>query len=358
MAAGAAHLLLDELKERRALSKEGFAELIRNRDAVRAQAQEEAQRLQRRAFGNRVFRRALIECTNYCANNCSYCGIRRGNGKAERFRLSKEEILSCCDDAARLGFKTFVLQGGEDSAFSPDFVAGLVREIKERYPDRAVTLSLGEQTEETYRLWKQAGADRYLLRHESADDAHYRLLHSEDSPARTAAARKSCLYSLKAIGYQCGAGFMAGSPFQTEEHLAADLLFLHELKPQMVGIGPFIPHKDTPFAGHPAGAAELTTFLLSIIRIMLPRALLPATTALATIAADGRERGILAGANIVMPNVSPKAARERYALYEGKAHEGAEAAEGLALLEERLQRIGYELTDARGDYSDNLQYNR
>ena len=358
MAKGAAHLLLDELKERRTLSKEGFAELIKCRDAVRADAQEAAVRLQRQSFGNKVFVRALIECTNYCANNCSYCGIRRGNSKARRYRLSKEEILSCCESAARLGFKTFVLQGGEDSAFSPDFVAGLIKEIKARHPDRAVTLSFGEQSEETYRLWRQAGADRYLLRHESADDAHYRLLHAEDSPARTAAARKACLYALKAAGYQCGAGFMVGSPFQTAEHLAADLAFLAEFKPQMVGIGPFIPHKDTPFAAYPAGAAELTTFLLSIIRIMLPRALLPATTALATIAADGREQGILAGANVVMPNVSPEAARERYALYEGKAREGAEAAEGLALLEERLARIGYALSYARGDYSDNLQYNR
>ena len=355
MATSKARLLLRELEERGTLSKENFADLIRNRDTVRAEAQEAAQMLQKRSFGAKVFRRALIECTNYCANNCSYCGIRSGNGKAERFRLSKEEILSCCDDAARLGFKTFVLQGGEDSAFSPDFVASIIKEIKARHPECAVTLSLGEQTEETYRLWKAAGADRYLLRHESADPEHYRLLHAEDSPKRTCAARKACLYSLKELGYQCGAGFMVGSPFQIEEHLAADLLFMHELKPEMVGIGPFIPHKDTPFANHPAGSVELTTFLLSIIRIMLPNALIPSTTALATVAPDGREQGILAGANVVMPNVSPKAARERYTLYEGKAREGAEAAEGLALLVERLQRIGYTLSDERGDYCDNLQ---
>ena len=358
MAASGSLLLLDELKEKGTLSKENFAELIKNREDARAEARKEAARLQRQAFGNKVFCRALIECTNYCANNCSYCGIRSGNGRLERFRLSKEEILQCCERAARQGFKTFVLQGGEDYAFSPDFVAGLIKEIKARHPDCAVTLSLGEQSEETYRLWKRAGADRYLLRHESADDAHYRLLHDEDSPKRTAAARKACLYSLKEIGFQCGAGFMVGTPFQTEEHLAADLLFLHELKPQMIGIGPFIPHKDTPFASCPAGSVELTTFLLSIIRIMLPCALIPSTTALATIATDGREQGILAGANVVMPNVSPQAARERYVLYEGKARAGAEAAEGLSLLEERLNRIGYALIHERGDYCDNLQYNR
>ena len=349
MAASDAHLLLDELKENKTLSKENFAALIRRREEVRAEAQAEARRLQHRAFGNKVFRRALIECTNYCANNCSYCGIRRGNERLERYRLSKEEILSCCKRAAQLGFKTFVLQGGEDSAYSPDFVAELIREIKARHPDCAVTLSLGEQALETCRLWKRAGADRYLLRHESADDEHYRLLHDEDSPERTAAARKSCLYSLKALGYQCGAGFMVGSPLQTEEHLAADLAFLSEFKPEMVGIGPFIPHKDTPFAACPAGSMELATFLLSIIRIMLPDALIPATTALATVSADGREQGILAGANVVMPNVSPAAAREKYVLYEGKAREGAEAAEGLILLEGRLKRIGYTLSDERGD---------
>ena len=358
MATSGAHLLLDELEERRTLSKENFAELIKCRDAVRKEAQEAAVRLQRQCFGNKVFVRALIECTNYCANNCSYCGIRRGNVKAERYRLSKEEILECCNSAAQLGFKTFVLQGGEDSAFSPSFVAGLIMEIKARHPDCAVTLSFGEQSAETYRLWKQAGADRYLLRHESASLEHYRLLHAEDAPARTAATRKACLYSLKEIGFQCGAGFMVGSPFQTAEHLAADLAFLAEFKPQMVGIGPFIPHPDTPFAAYPAGTVEMTAFLLSIIRIMLPAALIPATTALATIAPDGRERGILAGANVVMPNVSPEAARERYTLYEGKASEDAEAAEGLKLLEERLARIGYELSYARGDYSDNLLLNR
>lgn len=343
-------LLLRELEKTGKLSKENFAALIENRDEVRIEAQKEAQKISLRKFGREVFHRALIECTNCCANNCSYCGIRHGNAQLERYRLAKEEILKCCENAARLSFKTFVLQGGEDAAFSPDFVAGLIREIKKCHPDCAVTLSLGEQADETYRLWKEAGADRYLLRHESADDEHYRFLHAEDAPERTAAARRACLYSLKALGYQCGSGFMVGSPLQTAELLAADLVFLSELKPEMVGIGPFIPHKDTPFAAYPAGTAELCTFLLSVIRIMLPDALIPATTALATIAPDGREQGILAGANVVMPNVSPVAAREKYALYEGKAREGAEAAEGLALLEKRLERIGYTLSDARGDH--------
>lgn len=344
-------LLLQELAENGRLSRDNFAELIGRRQEARTEAAELAVRIQQRKSGKQVFRRALIECTNYCRNNCSYCGIRCANRNVSRYRLPAEEILACCGKAFRLGFRTFVLQGGEDAAFSPDAVAGLARTIKARFPECALTLSLGEQESSVYRLWKKAGADRYLLRHESANPEHYRFLHAEDKPERTAEARKACLEALKACGYQTGSGFMTGSPGQTAEHLAEDLLFLADLQPEMAGIGPFIPHPQTPFAAYPQGSAELTTFLLSVVRILLPDALIPATTALATIAPDGREQGILSGANVVMPNISPENAKRNYEIYQGKISEGAESAEGLAVLRERIQNIGYVLSDGRGDFS-------
>lgn len=344
-------VLVKELTETRRLSKDNFEELIVHREEVRRIIREEAVKIQRRKFGKDIFRRALIECTNYCRNNCSYCGIRRDNKTVARYRLSKEEILGCCGRAAELGFKTFVLQGGEDPAFNPDFTAEIIREIRPRFPDTAITLSLGEQSRETYVLWKKAGADRYLLRHESANEAHYRFLHSRDNPERTAAVRKKCLAYLKEAGYQTGSGFMVGSPEQTSAHLAEDLLFLSDLQPEMVGIGPFIPHDKTPFADYPGGSLELTTFLISVIRIMLPDALIPSTTALASISGRGREEGILAGANVVMPNISPSYARKKYEIYQNKISEGAESAEGLSNLEKRMKDIGYNLCCSRGDFT-------
>lgn len=343
--------LVSELKETGRLSKDNFIDLIENREAARNSIGEEAAKIRRGKFGNTVFKRALIECTNHCANNCSYCGIRRDNKDVSRYRLSKEDILQCCARAEKRGFKTFVLQGGEDPAFTADFTADVISEIRARFPECAITLSLGERDDATYRQWKRAGANRYLLRHESADAAHYRFLHAQDAPERTIEKRKACLASLKKNGYQTGSGFMVGSPGQTAAHIAEDLLFLAELRPEMVGIGPFIPHTKTPFARHPGGTAELTTFLLSVIRIMLPDALLPSTTALATIEPDGRERGILAGANVVMPNISPADVRKKYEIYQNKISENAESAEGLSSLEKRLDAIGFVLSDARGDFS-------
>ncbi|MCI8374389.1 MAG: [FeFe] hydrogenase H-cluster radical SAM maturase HydE [Lachnospiraceae bacterium] len=306
----------------------------------------EAVRLQRMYYGNKVYVRGLLEYTNYCRNNCYYCGIQRENRKVMRYRLTLEEILACCEEGWKLGFRTFVLQGGEDPFDTEERVVKLIHSIKAAWPDCALTLSIGERSYECYQAFRRAGADRYLLRHETADETHYRSLHPAD---RSLGARKQCLFELKRLGFQTGTGFLVGSPGQTYRELAKDLAFLKELQPEMVGIGPFIPHRDTRFAGEQAGSVELTLKLLSVIRILLPRVLLPATTALGTLAADGRERGFMAGANVVMPNLSPKKNRKQYSLYDNKLCEGAEAAEGLKALDARMRAVGYELCMDRGD---------
>lgn len=331
-----------------ALTAEEYAELIRCADdpeTVQALTRE-AVRLRKLYYQDKVYTRGLIEFTNYCRNDCYYCGIRRGNLHARRYRLSKEEILHCCADGYALGFRTFVLQGGEDGWFTDERTADIIRAIRKEYPDCAVTLSMGERSYESYRLLREAGADRYLLRHETADEAHYGKLHPR---SMSLAVRKMCLYDLKLLGYQTGAGFMVGSPGQTVECLAEDLTFLKELEPQMVGIGPFIPHHDTRFAEEPAGSVELTLFLLSVIRILLPKVLLPATTALGTLDPEGRVRGLAAGANVVMPNLSPLKNRKQYDLYDNKISTGEEAAEGRARLAEQVAKAGYRLVDDRGD---------
>lgn len=338
----------EKLIRERALNREEYVELLKSaRDGeAAARLKAEALRLRRQYYGDGVYSRGLIEFTNYCKNNCYYCGIRRGNAKACRYRLTAEEILSCCENGYALGFRTFVLQGGEDPWFTDERMAELVRSIKRRYPACAVTLSIGERSYESYRLLKEAGSDRYLLRHETAGEAHYRKLHPSEMRL---AARKQCLYDLKALGYQVGAGFMVGSPGQTEEDIAEDLVFLKELKPEMVGIGPFIPHRDTPFAGESAGSVELTLFLLSVIRILLPKVLLPATTALGTLDPKGREKGLQAGANVVMPNLSPMKIRKQYELYDNKLCTGEEAAECRDCLARRVETAGYRLLVDRGD---------
>lgn len=298
-------------------------------------------------YGNKIYIRGLIEFTNYCKNNCYYCGIRCANKQAERYRLTMEQILSCCETGWNLGFRTFVLQGGEDPYFTDDRICEIVREIKKRYPECAVTLSIGEKSEESYQAYFDAGADRYLLRHETADEAHYRKLHPEQMSLFY---RKNCLKILKKIGYQTGCGFMVGSPGQTVDTLFEDLMFIKELQPEMAGIGPFIPHKDTPFAEEPAGTVETTLRLLAIIRLIHPHILLPSTTALGTIDPKGREKGILAGANVVMPNLSPVNVRGKYTLYDNKICTGDEAAECKACMAARMSSIGYEVITARGDY--------
>ncbi len=311
-----------------------------------AQAAELARDFREPFYGKKIFIRGLIEFTNYCRNDCLYCGIRRSNRNAPRYRLNREEILSCCETGWELGFRTFVLQGGEDPWFTDERICELVRAIKKRWPECAVTLSIGEREEESYRKFREAGADRYLLRHETADECHYRRLHP---PELSLSHRLDCLRTLKRLGFQTGAGFMVGSPGQTVGTLAKDLVFLQEFQPDMVGIGPFLPHHDTPFAGEPAGSGELTLYLLSLIRILLPQVLLPATTALGTLLPNGREQGMLAGANVVMPNLSPEDVRDKYTLYDNKLHSGSEAAEGLRRLQESMAAIGYQVVCDRGD---------
>lgn len=307
----------------------------------------QARRVRERVYGKAVYMRGLIEFTNYCKNDCYYCGIRRSAAHAERYRLTEEQILDCCARGYALGFRTFVLQGGEDVYYTDERLVSLVKKIKAAHPDCALTLSVGERERASYEALFAAGADRYLLRHETADDAHYRRLHPKE---QTPEHRKQCLRDLKDIGYQVGCGFMVGSPYQTAEQLTEDLIFIHELKPHMVGIGPFVPHHDTPFAGKPQGSLALTLRLLGIIRLMQPRVLLPATTALGTIDPQGREKGILAGANVVMPNLSPTDVREKYTLYDNKICTGDEAAECVECLKKRIAATGYELVTDRGDY--------
>ena len=340
--------LIDALRRERVLPRAELAGLIREiSDGDMPYLFDAARETARSRFGNRIYTRGLIEFTNYCRCDCYYCGIRRSNRQAERYRLTQEEILACCRAGYALGFRTFVLQGGEDPYFTDERICELVRAIKSSWPDCAVTLSIGEKEHSSYRLYRKAGADRYLLRHETASPAHYRRLHP---PEQTPQLRRQCLWSLKELGYQVGAGFMVGSPYQTPENLADDLLFLHELSPQMAGIGPFIPHHQTPFSAFPAGTLRQTLLMVALTRLILPNALLPATTALGTIAPDGRERGVLAGANVVMPNLSPVGVRKQYALYDNKICTGDEAAECRACLQNRMRSIGYELAVDRGDF--------
>ncbi len=341
--------LVERLERERTLSQSDFATLIRGRNPETAQLLAQKAAAQRQKYyGKDVYLRGLIEFTNYCKNDCYYCGIRRSNRQAERYRLSQEEILDCCRMGYGLGYRTFVLQGGEDPWYTPERIAALVRQIKKNWADCAVTLSVGEHPKEVYQQWFDAGADRYLLRHETADACHYGMLHPETMSLEK---RMQCLWDLKAIGYQVGCGFMVGSPGQTAEHLAKDLAFIRELEPHMVGIGPFIPQKDTPFGQETAGTLELTVYLLSIIRLMLPQVLLPATTALGTIHPKGRELGILAGANVCMPNLSPVAVRKKYALYDDKICTGDEAAECVRCLQNRIEGIGYHVAPGRGDHA-------
>lgn len=329
-------------------SKIDFVELLEagRNPAVRERLQKEALKIRKKYYGDKVYIRGLIEFTNYCKNNCYYCGIRRGNPVVKRYRLSEEEILSCCENGYGLGFRTFVLQGGEDPYYTDDRMVDIIRKIKARYPDCALTLSIGEKTEESYERFRKAGADRYLLRHETANEEHYKMLHPDEMSLTN---RKQCLFQLKKLGYQVGAGFMVGSPGQTIECLAEDLLFLRELQPEMVGIGPFIPHHETRFAQEEAGDVELTLFLLSVIRILLPKVLLPATTALGTMDVRGREKGLLAGANVIMPNLSPKENRKDYELYDNKICTGEEAAECRQCLARRVESVGCHIVTDRGD---------
>ena len=307
---------------------------------------EAADSARRQVYGTDVYIRGLIEFTNYCENNCFYCGIRRDNSGLSRYRLMREEILSCCDAGYKLGFRTFVLQGGEDPFYDDDEMCKIIQAVKSGYPDCALTLSTGEKSYKSYKMYFDAGADRYLLRHETADAEHYSQLHPKSMSLEN---RKECLMNLKSIGFQTGSGFMVGSPYQKTEYLVKDIKFLIELKPEMIGIGPYITHHKTPFKAFNSGSLELTLRLISILRLIFPYALIPATTALSSIASNGRELGLKAGANVVMPNLSPPSVRNQYSLYDGKVFSGEEAAERLSFLKKQVNKAGYNVVVTRGD---------
>lgn len=340
--------LIERLERERDLTNAEFAVLLdQSSGADRDFLFERARAVRDAHYGRKVYIRGLIELTNYCKNDCLYCGIRKSNASCDRYRLTKEQILSCCESGYALGFRTFVLQGGEDGWYTDERMTDIVRAMRQAYPDCAITLSLGERGRESFKRLYDAGANRYLLRHETADEAHYARLHPV---SMTLAHRLQCLRDLKEIGFQTGAGFMVGSPYQTTECIVRDFRFLQELKPQMVGLGPFIPHHATPLKDFPAGSTERTLLCLSIVRLLLPNVLLPATTALATIDGDGRIKGMNAGCNVVMPNLSPLEDRSKYLLYDNKASSGEEAAESLRALREHLAAAGYEVVIDRGDY--------
>ncbi|MBQ3048698.1 MAG: [Oscillospiraceae bacterium] len=339
--------LIDKLERDHSLSLDEYELLISSyTDETAGYIAEKAVAARKAVYDDSVYIRGLIEVSNICKNDCLYCGIRRSNRECERYRLTPEQILQCCREGYELGFRTFVMQGGEDAYFTDERLCALISDIKSAYPDCAVTLSLGERSRESYQRLFDAGADRYLLRHETADELHYSKLHPQEL---TLTNRIGCLRELKDIGFQVGCGFMVGSPFQTNETIAKDLKFIEEFKPDMCGIGPFIPHRDTPFRDHPAGSVDFTCYLLSIIRLIHPPVLLPATTALGTLEPNGREKGILAGANVVMPNLSPSDVRGKYELYNNKLSSGGESAQRIKELSDRMESIGYKIAMTRGD---------
>ncbi len=348
--------IIDSLAKNHDAPDGALAELIRGCGSGESEyLAEKARTASRSVFGNKIYTRGLIEFTNYCKNDCLYCGIRRSNAAAQRYRLSADEISECCESGYALGFRTFVLQGGEDAYYSDDMICEIVRRIKSRFPDCAVTLSIGEKPRESYAAYKETGADRYLQRHETINPRHYAMLHPRGLSIEN---RVRCLRDLKELGFQTGCGFMVGSPYQTVENIVEDLRFIKEFSPHMIGIGPFIPHAETPFADKSAGTLEQTLILLGILRLMNPFALLPATTALGTISPNGRERGVLFGANVVMPNLSPVSVRKKYMLYDGKICTGEEAAECRGCLARRMESIGYELAVDRGDYPESAPKNQ
>ena len=340
--------IVEELNKNQNIADDELIFLIENNsEESNNLLQKYAQEMSQKYYGKNVFLRGLIEFTNFCKNDCYYCGIRRSNKNAERYRLSKEEILDCCKIGYDLGFRTFVLQGGEDGYYSDDMICSIVYEIHCKDPDCAITLSVGEKSKESYKRYFDSGADRYLLRQETSSKSHYEFLHPKEMSFLN---RQRCLYHLKEIGYQVGCGFMVGSPNQSAEDLVKDLRFMQQLKPQMIGIGPFVPHGDTPFAKYEMGSLELTLKMLGIIRLMFKDVLLPSTTSLGTIHPKGREMGILYGANVVMPNLSPLTVRKKYMLYDGKICTDEESAQCRICLEKRLHSIGYKALMSRGDH--------
>lgn len=346
--------IIDQIRDSRDITREQFALILNTEDKESIDClRDSARSVATAAYGNKIFMRGLIELSSHCKNDCLYCGLRRSNRSAVRYRLTDEQILECCDNGYRLGFRTFVMQGGEDGWFDDSRMCRIVSTVREKYPDCAITLSLGERSRESYQALYDAGANRYLLRHETASPEHYAKLHPSEMSFQN---RIDCLHNLKEIGYQVGCGFMVGSPYQTIDTLYADLQFIRSFQPQMVGIGPFISASGTPFEGQPNGKVNMTLRLLAIIRLLHPPVLLPATTALGTLHPRGRELGIQFGANVVMPNLSPREHRKDYSIYDNKICTGEEAAECRACTEQRIRNIGYETVVDRGDFNPNMEY--
>lgn len=342
--------LIDKLEKEKKLERSEWIFLLENYlPEDREYARIKAQDIAISKFGKKIFFRGIIEFSNICKNDCYYCGIRRSNSCISRYRLSKEDILECAREGYTHGFRTFVLQGGEDGHFSDDVLCEIIVSLKNKYPDCAVTLSVGERSRESYQKLYNAGADRYLIRHEAANSELYSKIHPSFQKHQE---RMRCLRDLREIGYQTGCGFMVGVPFQKISDIADDMVFIQDFKPQMVGLGPFLPHKDTPFGIYEAGSVDLTLFLISLTRIMLPNVLLPSTTALGTAKGDGRQLGVLAGCNVVMPNLSPENVRKKYMLYDNKIGTECDAESGVRLLREQMNEIGYEVICSRGDYKD------
>ena len=329
--------LIEKLRKTRDLTNDEFKQILTT-DKFDEELILSADEIRREIYSDKVYIRGLIEFSNYCKNNCNYCGIRACNSNTKRYRLSKEDILECCETGYKLGFRTFVMQSGEDPYFTDDVLCDIISSVRKKYPDCAITLSIGEKSRESYEAYYNAGANRFLLRHEASNSELYGKLHPENMSLET---RKQCLFDLKEIGYQVGTGFMVGAPYQTIDHIIEDIRFMQALSPDMIGIGPFITHCDTPFASFESGSVELTIRLVALFRHLFPYALIPATTALGTISKDGRERGLRAGANVVMPNLSPKKFRKLYAIYNDKLSTGEEAAESLRLLEKKVKKAGY-----------------
>ena len=340
--------LIEKLQKEGLLTEDEFCRLLWTEDEnIRSELFTTAQQTAWENFGKKIYIRGLIEFTNHCQRDCFYCGLRCSNKKVERYRMPKEVIMDCCKAGYAMGFRTFVLQGGEDHYYTDEVMCNLIRSIKHLYPDCAITLSIGERSLKSYKEMYDAGADRYLLRHETADSLHYSRLHP---PAYSLAVRQDCLYDLQSIGYQVGSGFMVGSPYQLTEYLAKDFAFLRVLNPAMIGIGPFIPNKDTPFRHQKAGSLELTLRCIAILRIMFPTANIPSTTALGTLHPEGRLHGILAGANVLMPNLSPREVQERYTLYDRISGVDGGLEQNMRLLSNQLTPYGYVMVVDRGDY--------
>lgn len=341
--------ILRRYDEMGTLRDEDIRYILEHEEEVREDLFRKSREITERHFHKKIYVRGLIEFSNYCKNNCYYCGIRGGNDEVVRYRLSKEAMEQAVKAGAAMGFKTFVLQGGEDPGFPDEEITEWLHAIKKIDPEAAVTLSVGERPKEVYAQWKAAGADRFLLRHESYDPEHYKKLHPSNMKRES---RIQCLKDLKDLGFQVGSGFMVGSPYQTVENLVEDFRFLKELQPAMVGIGPYVSHHATPFKDFPSGSVERTAICIAILRLLFPKANLPSTTAMQTLAKDGRNRGILAGANVFMPNLSPPSVRDQYALYDDKAAFQLEAAENLEELKRQIAELGYEIVMSRGDYLD------